>query len=170
MGLVPPTSHGGGGLAFTGWTEDASDPANVSSNGGELTVGGLTTESIDTQGNTITAEGLITSPQQSGALATISFVSGTGLQVGSPTWDTDADLLYVPWTTDGTNNLATLKVELSPDDTTYSTLTTLSVAAALNLVGALTSLLSLKVPFNWYVRLTASHCTVGTATVVAVQD
>lgn len=32
-------SGGGGGLALTGWTEDASDPANLASNGGNLDLG-----------------------------------------------------------------------------------------------------------------------------------
>lgn len=162
------------GLTFKGWTDDAANPANVNANGGGLTVGAVTAGQVNTGSVIATGflEGLgtITSPQTSGALLTATFVSGTGLKIGSPTWDSDADLLYVPWTTDATNNLATLQVEISPDNVTYSTLTTLSIAAAINLVGAMTQLLSLKVPWNWYVKLTAVHCTIGTATVVAVQD
>ena len=171
-GFSPP-----GGLGLTGWTEDVQNPANVQSNGGSLdlgdgnlTAGGGIAGSFARFGNDVGASGLISSPQTSGALLTIDFVSGAGTQVGLPNWDTDADLLYVPYTTDGTNNAATLKIELSPDNVTYSTLTTISYAAALNLVGATTQLLSLKVPWNWYVKLTAAHCTIGTATAVAVPD
>jgi len=44
---------GSGGLAFTGWTEDASNPANVDTNGGSLTASG----GIDLASATVTAEG-----------------------------------------------------------------------------------------------------------------
>ena len=198
MTLVPPTSHSSGGAGTVaeitsddgsidvtdgtgpttdlsvvtglplGWTQ-TGDPADVDSSDADLTVRTLNAQSA-VLSRTAACSGVATSPQTSGSLATIAFVSGTGLQIGLPTWDTDAELLYVPYTTDGTNNVATLKVELSPDDTTYSELTTISYAAALNLVGAVTQLLSLKVPWNWFVKLTAVHCTIGTATVVAVQD
>ena len=41
MPIVTPSgaTGGGGGLAFTGWTEDSADPANVSTNGGGLDLG-----------------------------------------------------------------------------------------------------------------------------------
>jgi hypothetical protein len=169
----PPVNGLPAGLTLKGWTDDAANPANVASNGGALNLGTgplTTTGAVTLTGVALVVGAIKSSPQASGSLDTIAFVSGAGKQVGAPTWDTDADLLYVPWTTDATNNVATLKVELSPDDMTYSELVTLSVAAAVNFVGALTQLLSLKVPYNWYVKLTAVHCTIGTGTVVAVID
>lgn len=36
----PGSGGGGGGLALTGWSEDASDPANVDTNDGSLELGG----------------------------------------------------------------------------------------------------------------------------------
>lgn len=43
---------GGGGLP-TGWTQDAADPANVATNGGNLTIGNANTESIEIQDGVI---------------------------------------------------------------------------------------------------------------------
>lgn len=40
--VVVDEDTGGGSQPFTGWAGDGSDPANVDSNGGALTVGGLT--------------------------------------------------------------------------------------------------------------------------------
>lgn len=97
-------------------------------------------------------------PQTSGALATTTFVSGTGKQILT----TRQVALYVPVTFDATNNVATCAVALSPDNTTYSTVATISLAAAVNTVGAIVEMLSLIVPQGWYVKFTASHCTVGT--------
>ena len=58
----------------------------------------------------------------------------------------------------------TLKIELSPDNTTFSTLDTMSIAAALNLTGALNVPVTIHVPATWYVKLTATHGTIGTGT------
>lgn len=153
----------------TGWTEDNSNPANVSSNSGSLNLadGGLAANNVVADGNISQFLGILTTPQTSGSLSTTTFVSGTGHAL--TVWDSDVTL-YVPWTTDATLNVATLKVELSPDNTTYSTLTTLSVAAALNTIGALTQLLTLQVPHGWFVKLTAVHCTIGTCTGIGVPD
>ena len=61
MSFTPPSSHKSGGLAFTGWTEDGSTPANVESNGGALSLGGglFNTEggAIVTAGGVILAQG-----------------------------------------------------------------------------------------------------------------
>lgn len=106
------------------------------------------------------AQGIAASPITSGALPTAAFVSGTERQL-STTRDV---CLVVPFTGDGTNNAATLKIELSPDDVTFSILDTLSIAAALNLSGALNVPVTLSVPASWYVKLTAVHGTIGTGT------
>ena len=98
--------------------------------------------------------------QRSGALPTLTFTSGTAAQV-----DIHGDReLVIPFTGDGTNNVASLLIQLSPDNVTYSTLDTLSIAAALNLTGALNVPASILVPATWYVKLTAVHGTIGTAT------
>jgi hypothetical protein len=63
-------------------------------------------------------------------------------------------------TTDGTNNAATCVVALSADDSTYTTLATVSVAAAINNLGAVTLLSSVTLPAGWYIKLTLSRTTV----------
>src|SRR5439155_23495081 len=99
------------------------------------------------------------SPLASGALPTVAPVSGAAFQVS-----TRDVMLVVPFTGDATNNAATLKIELSPDNVTYSILDTLSIAAALNLTGAINVPVSFAVPANWYTKLTATHGTIGTST------
>lgn len=95
----------------------------------------------------------------SGALPTVTLTTATGAQVS-----TARDVnLYVPLTADATNNAATCAVALSADDTTYTTLTTVSVAAALNNLGALVQLVTVRVPAGWYVKLTTSRMTIGAA-------
>ena len=101
-----------------------------------------------------------TNPVTSGALSTVTLSSGTGAQVSTArNVNTQTGI-----TNDATNNAATLKVELSPDNSTYSTLATYSWAAAVNNTGAILWPLSLAVPQGWYVKLTAVHCTIGATT------
>lgn len=57
MSLTPPSSHTSGGLAFTGWTEDSSDPANVDSGGGDLT---LESGALTAHGGVFTTGGAVT--------------------------------------------------------------------------------------------------------------
>lgn len=102
-------------------------------------------------------------PITSGALPTVTLTSGTAAQIST----TRASSLALYWTTDATNNAATVKVELSPDNTTFSTLDTMSVAAAINNLGALQLLTSIQVPQSWYVKVTVSRATIGAAGVVA---
>jgi hypothetical protein len=99
-------------------------------------------------------------PIVSGALPTVQFVSATGAQVSTA----KSVNTQTPITDDATNNAATLKVELSPDGSTYSTLGTYSWAAGVNTLGAIVWPLSLAVPQGWYVKLTATHCTIGATT------
>lgn len=159
MPIANPAGDTVSGEFFQGWTSDDSDPANVNANGGVLDVGQLTVDA----GGVVNTPGTQSVPQSSGALPTVTFVSGTGRNLSGTTFESDASL-WVPWTTDGTNNVASLLLELSPDNTTYSPLGTPSIAAAVNLAGAHTFLQFLLVPYTWYVRLTATHATIGTAT------
>jgi len=118
----------------------------------------------DQNGNTVckvgAAGGLAANPIASGALPTVAPVSGTAFQC-STTRDV---YLTVPFTGDATNNAATCKVEVSPDNVTFSTLNTVSIAAALNLTGAIDLSVDCIVPAGWRVKLTATHGTLGTGT------
>lgn len=98
--------------------------------------------------------------QTSGALATTTVSSGTGKQNPAATQVT----VYGVVTFDATNNVATLTVALSPDNTTYSNVQVYSLAAAVNTVGAQTQPIVLVLPQGWYMKFTAVHCTVGTLT------
>lgn len=116
---------------------------------------------VDETGETRLVGTLLTAPiQTSGALSTQQLVSTTGAQV-STTRTVD---LFTPWTADATNNAATVAIALSPDGTTYTTLGTLSLAAAVNNTGAVTLAFTLKVPAGWYVKLTTSHAALGVST------
>jgi hypothetical protein len=64
-------------------------------------------------------------------------------------------------TGDGTNNAATCAVGISPDDQTYTTVATVSLAAAVNNTGAITLLSSVILPAGWYVKLTFAHMAVS---------
>jgi hypothetical protein len=95
-----------------------------------------------------------------GALATQQLVSGAGAQV-STARDVET---HTPITFDGTNNIATCAVALSPDNVTYSTLYTLSLAAAVNNTGAIVLDAAVRVPAGWYLRMTVVHAALGVTT------
>lgn len=99
-------------------------------------------------------------PVTSGALATTTVSSGTGKQ--NP--GTAQVTMYGVWTADATNNVATLTVALSPDNTTYSNVQVYSLAAAVNTVGAIALPIVLVLPKGWYMKFTSVHGTVGTLT------
>jgi hypothetical protein len=95
----------------------------------------------------------------SGALPTVTLASTTGAQVS-----TARDVnLYVPLTGDATNNAATCAIALSADNSTYTTVGTVSLAAAVNNTGAVVLVETVRVPAGWYVKLTTSHMTIGSA-------
>lgn len=95
-----------------------------------------------------------------GALPTVLFVSGIGAQV-----DTTADRqVSVPITYNPTGvATATCKVEISPDNVTYSTLSTETEPAVASLAGTVRSL-SLMIPAGWWVRLTVTNALISAAT------
>ena len=99
-------------------------------------------------------------PITSGALPTATLSSGTGAQI-STSRDTNVGILY---TLDATNNIATVKLELSPDGTTYTSLGTISFAAAVNNTGAIAELATFKVPAAWYVKVTVVHAAITSTT------
>jgi hypothetical protein len=61
---------------------------------------------------------------------------------------------------DATNNVATCAVAISPDDSTYTTVATISLAAAVNNTGAITVLSTVTLPAGWFIKLTLAHTTV----------
>lgn len=97
----------------------------------------------------------------SGALPQLAaWVSGTG-QLNPVSYP--IEVVLAP-TGDATNNAATVAVALSPDNTTYTTVATWSLAAAVNNTGAITDYVSVKVPPGWYIKLTiGAHATVPTS-------
>lgn len=96
----------------------------------------------------------------SGALPTVQLVSGTGAQVLT-TRDVES---YTTITYDGTNNAASVTVALSPDNTTYSTILVPTLAAAVNLTGAIAHPITVRVPAGWYLKMTAVHASLGVTT------
>ena len=65
-------------------------------------------------------------------------------------------------TSDATNNAATVAVAISPNNTDYTTLCTISVAAALNNLGAVTLHDNVDLPYNWWIKLTiGAHAAVA---------
>lgn len=55
---------------------------------------------------------------------------------------------------DATNAAATCTIALSPDNVTYTTIATPSIAAALNNLGALKLDVPVTLPKGWYIKLT----------------
>lgn len=86
-----------------------------------------------------------------------SWVSGTAQQ--NPV----ARSIVVPLvcTCDATNNVATVAIALSPDNVTFTTVATSSVAAAFNTSGAMGFPMSVVLPAGWWVKLTLTHTTVA---------
>lgn len=99
-------------------------------------------------------------PIASGSLPTVSLSSGTGAQI-STSRNANVGLLY---TLDGTSAIATVKLELSPDGTTYTSLGTISFAAAVNATGAIAELLTFAVPAGWFVKVTVVHAAITSTT------
>lgn len=100
------------------------------------------------------------SPIVSGALPTASLSSGTAAQV-STARNVTAAILY---TLDATANIATVKIELSPDNSTFTSLGTISYAAAVNNTGAIAQLAFVNVPAGWYIKVTVVHATITSTT------
>lgn len=96
----------------------------------------------------------------SGALPTKALSSGVGAAI-----DVNTDrMLVVPCTLNPTAGAAaTILVQLSPDDVTYSTLGTLTVPPGVALDGEV-KFVQVMVPTAWLVKLTATNATIGTAT------
>lgn|SRR5882724_3266542 len=60
-----------------------------------------------------------------------------------------------------TNAIASCVVAISPDNSTYTTLATPSLAAAVNNTGAITMGVTVPLPQGWYIKLTFANVTVA---------
>jgi len=104
--------------------------------------------------------GINANPITSGALPTVAPVSGAAFQCS-----TVRDIFLVaPCTFNPTAGAAaTVLVQLSPDNVTYSTLGTLTVPIGLTFDGEV-KFVQVAVPAAWYVKLTATNAVLGTGT------
>lgn len=100
--------------------------------------------------------------QTTGPLATQTFSSGTGAQV-----DAQHDRqLVVPITLNpSATNTATCAVAVSPDNSTYSALGTLTEPSGTNQVSGKIQLVGFLVPAGWYVKFTVTNAAIGTGTI-----
>lgn len=62
---------------------------------------------------------------------------------------------------DATNNAASCVIALSADNSTFTTLGTPSLAAAVNNTGAIKMVVCVPVPQGWYIKLTLTNVTVA---------
>ncbi len=57
-------------------------------------------------------------------------------------------------TSDGTNNAGTCAIAISPDNSTFTTIGTVSVPAAVNNLGVVVEVVPVSLPNGWYIKLT----------------
>lgn len=96
--------------------------------------------------------------QTSGAVPTITVISGTAIQIVS----TRDFYIWVPITFNPTALLtATAKIEISPDGVTYSTVSTENFPALLGLLGTQRSI-TIPLRAGYYVKITTTNATIGT--------
>lgn len=104
--------------------------------------------------NAVSPVGSVTS----GTLPHLTLLTGTEQQALT-TRDVDT---YTLFTTDATNNIATCTIALSADDTTFTTLFAISIAAAVNNTGAVTIPATVRVPAGWWIKATFAHGSIST--------
>lgn len=108
---------------------------------------------------TLIAAGAI-NPIASGALPTVTLVSGVGQQI-SATRGVDTYTAVTYNSLIATN--ASCKLELSPDNVTYSTLGTVTKPVGVAFAGEI-GVESVRVPAGWYLRLTVVQAVLGLTT------
>lgn len=69
--------------------------------------------------------------------------------------------IAVEFVSNGTANAATCAIAISADNSTYTTIGTLTVSTAVNTVGALTLCDSVVLPAGWWIKLTFVQGTVA---------
>lgn len=114
---------------------------------------------LTTNAKLITA-GIASNPIVSGALSTISPSTTVGAQVSTTR---DVFLTQVCTFNPSAGASATCVVAISPDNTTYSNLITVTIPAGIALDGTIPPI-SLMVPAAWYVKFTTTNATLGTGT------
>lgn len=144
------------GQTYWGPGNVGSDTRLYRSGASDLTIdnGAGATASLTVIG-VVTENGTATKAITSGALPTKIFTSGTAAQVLT-TRDVS---VMVPCT--GGASASTLVVALSPDNVTFSTLVTVALPASST---GTTLPVTIPVPAGWWVKLTNTNGTIGTAT------
>ena len=99
-------------------------------------------------------------PVASGALSTVAPISTTALQISTTR---DATLHQICTFNPSAGAAATCKVDLSPDNATFSTLITVTVPPGVVLDGTIPPIV-VPVPAGWYVRFTTTNATLGAGT------
>ncbi|HMC69890.1 MAG TPA: hypothetical protein VKJ07_12115, partial [Mycobacteriales bacterium] len=69
--------------------------------------------------------------------------------------------INVEFVTDATNALASCAIAISPDNSTYTTIGTATLAAALNNLGAVKFVVPVHLPAAWWIKLTFAQGTVA---------
>jgi len=126
-------------------------PANVEDGSGEVRIEGFV-EFADSSNQPQPASNPITS----GSLPTQSISSGTAFQPSA----TNAQTLAIAATYDASSADATCKIELSPDNSTFTTLATVTIPHATVPASGLILLHVVPVPQAWYCKVTLTHVTV----------
>lgn len=96
-------------------------------------------------------------PITSGALTAQAITTATAFQPST----TRGVTVAIAASFDAASTDATMKVELSPDDTTFTTLATVTVPHATQPVNGLVELYTLPVPMGWWVKVTLTNVTVS---------
>jgi hypothetical protein len=86
-----------------------------------------------------------------------AWVSGTA-KVNPTTRDIT---VFVEVVSSGTNAIASCVIALSADNSTFTTVGTTSIAAAINNLGAQTFVVPVRLPNGWFLKLTFANATVA---------
>lgn len=152
-------------MAATGGDTNVGLTINAKNTGtiliGNVSTGAVTITPATTHSGVVThAAGTKSTVITSGALSTQLFVSTTGAQVLT----TRDVFLFTPVTFTPTGGAsATCVVAISPDNTTYTTLTTVTVPLGTALDSFILPV-SVWLPAGWYAKFTTTNATLGTST------
>lgn len=118
---------------------------------------------------TVPAAAAVTSaPKLSDLSSYLTLTSGTLPNTGA--WSsgtakvnpvTRSITVNVEFVTDGSANAATCAIAISPDNSTYTTIGTLTASVGVNTAGSVTLVAPVNVPTGWYIRLTFARGTVA---------
>lgn len=97
----------------------------------------------------------------SGGLSGVTCASGTGRQISTAS-DVETYTIITP---DASNNIASVTVELSPDDTTYTQLYVFTLGATQNAAGDKIPPVNVRVPAGWFLKITVVHASITGSTI-----